>query len=32
MLSFNSRFVMLLLRPVPESNQILTDVFKNVKM
>ena len=29
---FNRRFVMFLLRTVLESNQVLTDVFKNVKM
>ena len=28
---FNRRFVMFLLRAVLESNQVLTDVFKNVK-
>ena len=29
MLSFNRRFVMFLLLTVLESNQVLTDVFKN---
>ena len=32
MLSFNRRFVMFFLRTVLESNQVLTDVLKNVKM
>ena len=32
MLSFNGRFAMFLLRNVLESNQVLTDVFKNVKI
>ena len=32
MLFFDRRFVMFLLRTVLESNQDLTDVFKNVKI
>ena len=32
MLSFNRRFVMFLSRTVLQSNQALTDVFKNVKI
>ena len=32
MLSFNRRFVIVLLRTILERNQILTEVFKNVKM
>ena len=32
MLPFNRRFLMLFLGTVLENNQLLTDVFKNVKM
>ena len=32
MLSFNRRFVMFLFQTVLENNQVLTYVFKNVKM
>ena len=32
MLSFNRRFLMFFLGTVLENNQLLTDVFKNVKM
>ena len=32
MLSFNHRFVIFLLQTILESNQILTNVFKNVKV
>ena len=32
MLSFNRMFVMFLLQTVVESNQVLTDVFKYVKI
>ena len=32
MLPFNGRFVMFLLWTSLESNQVLTDVFKNVKV
>ena len=32
MLSFNRRFVIVLLRTILERNQILTEVSKNVKM
>ena len=31
-LCFNHRFVMFLLQTIHKSNQVLTDVFKNVKM